>query len=454
MKKMMRVHMRKVTAFLTAVLVFAAIFSGCSAAPSKEMGQENTEKTQVQESAPTVVLEDTEQVLPEDQYSMPTQSSADPTGVRYTDVPNMPTQDFVLLFEDVRNQKTYDVEVQAPDQLTKNALSDIYNFVRSENLKPVRYFEEDVQEQVQNLLPADVSVDVLHMTEFMQVIPDETEKRTGENGSYSADVKVIIDADYCPGQLVIIMVGDRQACMDDNDVDLIEWTPFQASVTDVGKIEFYFPAEYLEKVEGKDILFSVLTDRVGPRGGVIRYENGEIITTYPSKTASDTTTVQHPTGENGTQLPDEFDVRRVEDTEAIRKEIQKMRLHREARKSFASFYPLTAQHAAQLLLPDGFDMDSLVAFEMLSVECVNYKPTYGDVLVRISFATPFEDGQCITVMLGLERENRDDPDNHELDWVALYGEVKEGCVEIVFPQAGLEIMEEHPALLMVLSEPL
>ena len=181
MKKMMRVHMRKVTAFLTAVLVFAAIFSGCSAAPSKEMGQENTEKTQVQESAPTVVLEDTEQVLPEDQYSMPTQSSADPTGVRYTDVPNMPTQDFVLLFEDVRNQKTYDVEVQAPDQLTKNALSDIYNFVRSENLKPVRYFEEDVQEQVQNLLPADVSVDVLHMTEFMQVIPRSGGRRVGKS---------------------------------------------------------------------------------------------------------------------------------------------------------------------------------------------------------------------------------------------------------------------------------
>lgn len=451
MKKMMRVHMRRVTAFLTAVLVFAAIFSGCSAAPSKEMGQENTEKTQDQESAPTVVLDDMEQELSEDYYAFPTQSLSDPSDIRYTDVPGMPTQDFVLLFEDVRNEKNYDVSVQEPDQLTKNALFDIYNFVQSEQCKPVRYFEEEIQQAVQKLLPAGVSVDILHMTEFMQIIPGETEE---ENENYDAEVKVIIDADYRPGQLVIIMVGDRQECKEDDDIDQIEWTPFKASVTDVGKIEFVIPAELVEKIEGKDILFNVLTDRIGTRGGVNRYENGEIVITYPSKTASDTITIQRPIGENGTQLPNEFEVRRVEDTEAIRKEIEKMRLQREEKKSFISFYPLTAQHEAQLLLPDGFDMDGLVAYEMLNVDCVNYSHTYGDVLVRISFATPFKDGQDITVMLGLERENRVDSDDYELDWVALRGEVKEGYVEIVFPQAGLEIMEGHPALLMVLSEPL
>lgn len=57
-------------------------------------------------------------------------------------------------------------------------------------------------------------------------------------------------------------------------------------------------------------------------------------------------------------------------------------------------------------------------------------------------------------MLGLERENRVNPDDHELDWVALRAEVKEDYVDITFPQVGLEVMEEHPALLVVLSEPL
>lgn len=446
--------MKKMIAFLTAVLVFAAIFSGCTAVPSEKKGQDNIEKTQIQESAPVVVLEDMEQELPEDHYAFPTQSLADPSDIRYTDVPGMPTQDYVLLFEDVRNEETYDVAVQEPDQLTKNALFDIYDFVQSEQRKPVRYFEEDVQKAVQELLPTGVSADILHMTEFMQIIPDETKKRNEEDENYDAEVKVIIDADYRPGQLVLVMVGDRQECKEDDDIDLIEWTPFKASVTDVGKIEFVIPAELVEKIEGKDILFNVLTDRVGTRGSVIRYENGEIIITYPSKTASDTITIQRPIDENGTQLPDEFEVRHVEDTEAIRKEIEKMRLQREAKKSFISFYPLTAQHEAQLLLPDGFDMDSLVAYEMLNVDCVNYSHTYGDVLLRISFATPFKDGQDITVMLGLERENRVNPDDHELDWVALRAEVKEDYVDITFPQVGLEVMEEHPALLVVLSEPL
>ena len=155
--------MKKMIAFLTAVLVFAAIFSGCTAVPSEKKGQDNIEKTQIQESAPVVVLEDMEQELPEDHYAFPTQSLADPSDIRYTDVPGMPTQDYVLLFEDVRNEETYDVAVQEPDQLTKNALFDIYDFVQSEQRKPVRYFEEDVQKAVQELLPTGVSVDILHM---------------------------------------------------------------------------------------------------------------------------------------------------------------------------------------------------------------------------------------------------------------------------------------------------
>lgn len=57
-------------------------------------------------------------------------------------------------------------------------------------------------------------------------------------------------------------------------------------------------------------------------------------------------------------------------------------------------------------------------------------------------------------MLGLERENRTNTDGYELDWVALRAEVKDGYVDITFPQVSLEVMEEHPALLAVLSEPL
>ena len=443
--------MKKIIALLTVALALTAVFSGCAettpqSADSAAMPQTQTE---AQTEAQTMPSESVEQTLPEDDFDFSSQSLSDPSDICYTDVPGMPTQDFVLSFEDVRNGKNHDVTVEEPDKLTSNALSDIYNFVQTEQRKPVRYFDEEVQKAVEELLPKGAGVDILHMTEFMQIRIEKAEDKNCD-----AKATAVIDADYIPNRLVIVMVGDRRACKDDQDFGAIEWTPLKASVTEVGKIEFVLPAELVERVEGEDIVFSVLTDRIGTHGGVIRYEDGEIVITYPSKTADDTVIVQESVGESGTKIPESFKVRHVEETETIRKEISEMRTQRAAEKPFISFYPLTAQREAQLLLPDGFDTDSLVTYEILSVDCVNYKHTYGDVLVRFSFATPFKDGQSIVAMLGLERENQADTDGHALDWVALRVEVKDGFVDITFPQVGLEVMEEHPALLAVLSEPL
>lgn len=48
--------------------------------------------------------------------------------VRYTQVPGMPTQDFVLSFDETRNNAELVVTVQEPDQITKDALFAIYDF--------------------------------------------------------------------------------------------------------------------------------------------------------------------------------------------------------------------------------------------------------------------------------------------------------------------------------------
>ena len=272
--------MKKIIALLTAGLVLVAALSGCAGKTAQSM--DGAAMPQTQTGVQTLSSKSEEQTTLEDNYEFSSEILAEPNDIRYTDVPGMPTQDFVLSFEDVKNEKTYDVTVEEPDKLTSNALSDIYNFVQTEQRKPVRYFDEEVQKAVEELLPNGVSVDILHMTEFMQVLLEKTEDKNSD-----AKATVIIDADYVPNRLVIVMIGDRQACKDDQDLDAIEWTPLKASVTEVGKIEFVLPAELLEKVEGDDIIFSVLTDRIGTHGGVIHYKDGEIIITYPSKTAED-----------------------------------------------------------------------------------------------------------------------------------------------------------------------
>ena len=122
--------MKKIIALLTVALALTAVFSGCAettpqSADSAAMPQTQTE---AQTEAQTLPSESVEQTLPEDDFDFSSQILSDPSDICYTDVPGMPTQDFVLSFEDVRNGKTHDVTLEEPDKLTSNALSDICAF--------------------------------------------------------------------------------------------------------------------------------------------------------------------------------------------------------------------------------------------------------------------------------------------------------------------------------------
>ena len=362
--------------------------------------------------------------------------------VRYTQVPGMPTQDFVLSFDEARNNAELVVTVQEPDQITKDALFAIYDFVEQTQKMPVRYFDEEVQNAVQAILPDGVSVDILYMTEFVQVVPQAVEANA------DGEAKVVIDVDYQPGQLVVVMIGD---CTNPDD---IQWTPLKAAISELGTVEFVVPAEFVQKVQGQDTIFALLTDRLGTRGGVVKRDGDQTVITYPSKTASDIVVIEHPTGIDGSALPEDFEVRETEETAIIAAENMSIRSFvKDENKPVIRFYPAEAQNEAMLLLPEDLDVEKLVAYEAMDVDCVNYKHAFGDVLVRIKFATPYQDGQKLVVTLGLDREQTADSAN-QLDWVVLRSEVKDGYVNITFAQAALEIMEDRPALMMVLSEPM
>lgn len=433
--------------FLAAMvcMLLVSAMSGCAVENADEREEKPSNSVSTEDVTGNDMTEETTPVLQLQDTKFDVEiADFDPEEIVFTDVPGMPTQDFALVFQEVRGDKELDVKVQEPDQLTKDALFEIYDFVQENDVKPVRYFELEVQQAVQDLLPDGVSVDVLHMTEFMQVLPEALEE------PLSAEVKVIIDADYRPGQLVIVMIGDRDGCEEPEE---IEWTPLKAAVTETGTIEFVMPEELVEKLQGKDTLVNVLTDRVGSRGGVLRVEDREVVIIYPSKTASDLNDIDIPEGLDGTALPEDFEVRQVETTDTIQTEIESFRLHRGENKSYISFFPTEVQSAAALLMPEGQDMDSLIAYEMMNVDCINYEYTYGDVLVRIKFATSFEDGQNVVVVLGVENKNTAGEDN-QLQWTVLRAEVADGYVNITFAQSALLAMEKAPALLMILSEPM
>lgn len=84
----------------------------------------------------------------------------------YTNVPGTPTQNAVLdytitFFPETEEKIVYPVTVLEPDELIVERLSDIYEFVQETEKMTVRYFPEEVQKQVQEILKGG-SVDILH----------------------------------------------------------------------------------------------------------------------------------------------------------------------------------------------------------------------------------------------------------------------------------------------------
>ena len=87
--------------------------------------------------------------------------------VEATDAPGTPTHDVVLSLTanwmDEENT-AYEMEVMEPDQLTTDTVTEIYKFVYEQGMRPVRYFPEETQRQIEAMLEGVVDPDALYMT--------------------------------------------------------------------------------------------------------------------------------------------------------------------------------------------------------------------------------------------------------------------------------------------------
>ncbi len=109
--------------------------------------------------------------------------------VEATDAPGTPTHDVVLSLTanwmDEENT-AYEMEVMEPDQLTTDTVTEIYKFVYEQGMRPVRYFPEETQRQIEAMLEGVVDPDALYMTEFMRIVPQALmEQLQGEDVLFS-----------------------------------------------------------------------------------------------------------------------------------------------------------------------------------------------------------------------------------------------------------------------------
>ena len=360
-----------------------------------------------------------------------------------TDAPGTPTQDVVL---ELRanwldaDSTAYDLYVMDADQLTMDTVTDIYTFVHDEDKRPVRYFPEETQRQIEEMLAGIVDPDALYMTEFMRLHVAEAEPQ--------ADLlaKMLLDVDYQPGQLVLVVLGDT------SDPENLVWTPVEAQVTALGQVEFTVPQALMQELQGEDVLLSLLTVRGGGSGSASGDEDVQP-EQHPSKTAEDTTQVVNLESEDGADLAEDFRIVVVDESDVIRDELERIGRHVQE-NPVCTWLPEASQSEIQLLLKDDLSRDELLVYDYLPLITENYVDTYGDVVTSFTFATPYEEGQQVVTVLGLPRTDAVGADETLMTWAVQRAQVNaNGEVEIVFDQLALIGMGEETGLLLVLCEP-
>ena len=363
-----------------------------------------------------------------------------------TDAPGTPTQDRAAALDarwEDEARTAYDLRELPADHLTVNQAVDVYDFVYEQGNRPVRWYPEDTQKAIEAITSVDP--DTLHMTELIRLHAAEIVPPA------DLEATMTLDIDYRPGQLTVVVLGDA------SDPANLVWTPVESRVIANGQVEFKVPQALMAQLQGKDLLLSLLTVRQGARG-TVEVETTEVPENLPSKQAGDTTRVVKTVTRNGQALPDDFKIAIVPETELIRREITMLgQFVTEQEQPALNWLPEEDQNRVRYLLGD--DGKELIVSDYVPLITEGFRPTDGDAVGTLSFATPYSESQTIVTALGIPDENADNADEiqngkTQMKWSVQPAIVREdGVVDVVFDQTALIDMGTETGLLLMLSEP-
>lgn len=363
--------------------------------------------------------------------------------VEFTDVHGTPTQDVVASLTATWQDEAktaYDLQVLPSDQLTMDQVTDAYTYVYEENNRPVRWYPEETQRAIEAMIGS-TDPDTLHMTEFMRLHAAQIEPPA------DLDVVMKLKVDYQPGQLTVVVLGDAT-----NPQEIV-WTPVESHVTAVGRLELVIPQDLMRELQGKDVLFALLTVRTSD-GRTTVPATTEEPENVPSKQAGDNTRILRTTDENGNVLPDPFELVIAPETDIIKQELARLDEHIETKNLPAlEWLPEESQSEIRFLLGD--QADKLQILDYVPLITRSYRHTDGDAIADFSFATPYKEGQTVVTALGLPKTDALADDGTLMDWAVHRAVVRaDGTVDIVFDQLALIGMDTETGLLLVYGEPL
>lgn len=291
--------------------------------------------------------------------------------VELTDVHGTPTQDVVASLTAAWRDEAktaYDLQVLPSDQLTMDQATDAYTFVYEENHRPVRWYPEETQRAIEAMIGS-TDPDALHMTEFMRLHAAQIEPPT------DLDVVMELKVNYQPGQLTVAVLGDAT-----NPQEIV-WTPVESHVTAVGRLELVIPQDLMRELQGKDVLFALLTIRTSD-GRTTVPATTEEPETVPSKQAGDNTRILRTTDENGNVLPDPFELVIAPETDIIKQELARLNEHIKTKNLPAlEWLPEESQSEIRFLLGD--QADKLQILDYVPLITRSYRHTDGDAIADL-----------------------------------------------------------------------
>lgn len=173
--------------------------------------------------------------------------------------------------------------------------------------------------------------------------------------------------------------------------------------------------------------------------------------TVPSKTTQDLAKVVSVTSDVGAAMPDDLLISLLKETESADKALKQLVEFTDQGLAPVRFFNETVQGEIASMLPGGADPDQLVIDEFSPMIVKHKAESSGGVTASFQFATVYEDGQTVVVLVGIVT-GTDAQGNPVIDWTPIRAEVENGLVKAYFPEELLTLLNSKDAMIAVLSE--